>query len=49
MGGTEDVRAKIAQLAERFVKRTAAELVTLRELLERARAGDAQALTEVRT
>jgi hypothetical protein len=47
-GGTDDVRNKLAQLAERYLKRTAGEVAMLREHLERARSGHAEGYAELR-
>ena len=45
---TATVRSKLAELADRFVTRTAGELVTLRECVDRASKGDSQAYLQLR-
>ena len=48
MAEPAEVRSKLEQLAQRFIARTRDEIGTLTEHIGRARAGDAQSLSEVR-
>ncbi len=48
MSDQDAVRGKLQQLAGRFIKRTAEELVTLKGLIESARSGDADSLAQLR-